>query len=168
MCIFTRVKIKILHFCFKFQMPDKCDEQQFHVVKDLIINKNLSYSVSRCVMDIILNNISKSAVDILKAFSTRDDIEETRLRQLRECLDSDLPGFITFSNTMNKLITMIHSHMHSINRLQTLHKDFRVNITKHFQIRLCGLIQPMLPKGYQKYVFFYYRTALRSITEGVN
>lgn len=161
-------KNKILQFCLKFQIPDKCDEQQFHVVKDLIILKSLSYSVSRCVMDIILKNINKSAIDILKTFSSRDDIEERRLRQLRECLDSDLPGFITFSNTMNKLITMIHSNMHFINRLQTLHKDFRVNITKHFQIRLCGLIQPLLPKGYIKYVFFYYRTALRSITEGVN
>lgn len=154
-------------FQFCFQLPLRCNNKQFFLVTQMIVDKGLSYSVTLSVMDTALYDILTEMDKLWNTFGYKE-LRVTAKEELSyHSFAKNLDGFLRLSDAMNDFYNIAESKMHFIGRLQCLHEDkIKMPILNHFILRLITSVYPKFPEDHKIIVAHFLRTGIRTIEKG--
>lgn len=123
--------------------------------------------VSGMVMNNVINEISVIMSKRFWLYFMRDEsIEISRLQNINELIPEDFTGFEEFKNAVCDIYKIVASYENTINRLQMLYGNNRINLLNNFYARIWALLYSHLPFDYNIIIYHFYRTSLRCFTKG--
>lgn len=119
-----------------------------------------------------MNNIINEIYTIMSKqfwlYFLRDEfIELSQLQNLNELTPEDINGFEDFKNAVDGFYKLITSYYITINRLQLLYEDNKIDLLNNYHIRICALFYSKLPSNYNNVIYHFYKIPLRIITKGI-
>lgn len=94
-----------------------------------------------------------------------NDVVELSCLKTQEQLLEDFVGFEKFKTAIDGLFNMAQSYIDTINRLQLLIEDNRINLLINLNALICGILHSQLPSDYNTIIYQFYRAALRVFTK---
>jgi len=80
-------------------------------------------------------------------------------------VSGDFSGFEKFKCAVDELFNLAQSYVETINRLQMLFENNKINLLKNLNAQICALLHSTLPSDYNKIIYQFYRVALRVFTK---
>ena len=99
-------------------------------------------------------------------FLDNEDIEFSRPLNSENTILSDFVGFRKFQAAAIIFYKLVQSLINTLNRVQQLHEDNKIDMLDHFRTRICALIRFQLPDKYNIIIYNFYRIAIRVIHKG--
>jgi len=116
------------------------------------------------VMHTIKQDLMCKINDFWLYFMPYDVIEITNLSTNYDA-PGDFSGFEKFKYAIDELFNLAQSYVETINRLQMLFENNRINLLKNLNAQICALIHSQLPSDYNTIIYQFYRVALKVFTK---
>lgn len=98
-------------------------------------------------------------------FFIRNDIVELSCLKTEEKIPENFVGFEKFKTAIEELFNLAQSYVETLNRLQLLFENNRINLLKNLNAQICALLHSQLPSDYNTIIYQFYRTALEVFTK---
>lgn len=165
MCIaISLFTYKTYDLLLSFQHLERCDDEQFVLIKKIIIENKLSSFVHGMVMNKIKEDLMSKVNEFWLYFMPSDVVELTGLNK-QEKIPEDFVGFEKFKSAIDELFNLAQSYVDTINRLQLLFENNKINLLKNLNAQICALLHSQLPSDYNTIIYQFYRAALRVFTK---
>jgi len=97
-------------------------------------------------------------------FMPNDVIELSNLSS-NDQIPEDFLGFEKFKYAIDELFNLAQSYVETINRLQMLFENNRINLLKNLNAQICALLHSQLPSDYNTIIYQFYKVALKVFTK---
>lgn len=149
---------------FILQNSEKCDDEQFLAIKKIIVDNKLISFVHGMVTHKIKQDLMSKINDFWLYFMPYDVVELSYLLPSDD-VSGDFSGFEKFKCAVDELFNLAQSYVETINRLQMLFENKKINLLKNLNAQICALLHSTLPSDYNKIIYQFYRVALRVFTK---
>jgi len=146
------------------QHLDSCDDDQFDIIKQIIVKNKLVSFVHGMVMCKIKEDLMSKINEFWLYFMPSNVVELTALRT-QEQIPEDFVGFEKFKTAIDELFNLAQSYVDTINRLQMLFENDKVNLLKNLNAHICALLHSQLPSDFNTIIYQFYRAALKVFTK---
>lgn len=146
------------------QQTEHIDDEQFIALKKIIVKNKLKSFVHGMVMNKIKENFMENMNAFWLYFMPNDVVELTGLKT-EEKVPEDFVGFEKFRSAIDDLFNLAQSFVDTINRLQMLFENKKINLLKNLNAQICALLHSQLPSDYNTIIYQFYRAALRVFTK---
>jgi hypothetical protein len=151
--------LKLSLFCL--QHFEQCDDEQFVVIKNIIVENKLISFVHGMVMNKIKQDLMAKVNEFWLYFMPNNVVELSGLKT-QEQIFEDYIGFEKFKTAIDELFNLAQSYVDTINRLQMLFENNnRINLLKNLNAQICALLHSQLPSDYNSIIYQFYRAALK-------
>lgn len=169
MILFTIVTVKKLFYVLKtilflFQNSECCNDEQFLSTKKIIVDNKLTSFVHGMVTNKIKQNLMLKVNEFWVYFMPNNVVELSGY-QSQERIPEDFIGFEKFKTAIDELFNVAQSFVFTINRLQMLFENNKINLLKNLNAQICALLHSQLPSNYNTIIYQFYRAALRVFTK---
>lgn len=134
------------------------------MIKQIIINNKLISFVHGMVMDRIKQDLMSKVNEFWLYFMPNDIVELSHLIT-QEKTPEDFIGFEKFKSAIDELFNLAQSYVDTINRLQMLFENTKINLLKTLNAQICALLHSQLPSDYNTIIYQFYRCALKVFTK---
>lgn len=149
---------------FILQESEGCDDNTFLLIKKIIVKNKLKSFVHGMVMNKIKEDLMENMNAFWLYFMPNDIVELSSLKT-EEKIPEDFVGFEKFRTAIDDLFNLAQSYVDTINRLQMLFENDKINLLKNLNAQICALLHSQLPSDYNTIIYQFYRAALRVFTK---
>lgn len=116
------------------------------------------------VMSKIKQDLMSKINEFWLYFMPNNVVELTSLKT-QEQINEDFVGFEKFKTAIDELFNLAQTYVDTINRLQMLFENNKINLLKNLNAQICALLHSQLPSDYNTIIYQFYRAALKVFTK---